>query len=367
MAAFFFCAASVVAGPFPPAAGQPGSTAVHFASPGLLFWADGLSSFTPGPEGDDFDDPTEALGAPSGDTLDDVFDVVSLGRGGEITLTFPRCIADGDGPDFAVFENAITDNFLELGFVEVSGDGVNFIRLPNRSLTAGPVPPFGGIDPTDIDGLAGKYRVGYGTPFDLADAGLSFATHVRIMDIVGDGNTFDSLGSAIYDPYPTEFSAGFDLDAVGVLNDATTFSSWQFANFDAAQLADPLISGPNADPDLDLLANLAEYAFDFDPLKSEDRSALPATDRVGTCFVMIFDRFSLKTDLIYHLDASLDCASWREIARSMGGSPMVSVDGAAGMIVEKICAPHSFSVHIFENLDPESSPMRFFRVRISML
>ena len=49
---------------------------------------------------------------------------------------------------------------------------------------------------------------------------LSAVTHVRLIDIVGDGTYMDSLGNPVYDPYPTSGSAGFDLDAVGVSNGA---------------------------------------------------------------------------------------------------------------------------------------------------
>jgi len=41
---------------------------------------------------------------------------------------------------------------------------------------------------------------------------------VRIVDIVGDGSYLDTSGDVVYDPYPTIGSAGFDLDAIGVLN-----------------------------------------------------------------------------------------------------------------------------------------------------
>lgn len=34
----------------------------------------------------------------------------------------------------------------------------------------------------------------------------------------GDGTYFDTSGDVIYDPYPTPGSAGFDLDAAGVIN-----------------------------------------------------------------------------------------------------------------------------------------------------
>jgi len=91
------------------------------------------------------------------------------------------------------------------------------------------VPTFGGHDPRDIDGLAGKYPVGFGTPFDLralasqpevtsGDVQLDRITQVRIVDIVGDGSVLDSHDHPIYDPYPTVGTAGFDLEAVAVLN-----------------------------------------------------------------------------------------------------------------------------------------------------
>ena len=40
--------------------------------------------------------------------------VVSLGEGGTITLRFEPPISDGDGDDFAVFENSVVEGFLEL-------------------------------------------------------------------------------------------------------------------------------------------------------------------------------------------------------------------------------------------------------------
>lgn len=42
--------------------------------------------------------------------------------------------------------------------------------------------------------------------------------YIKIDDIVGDGSCVDSAGNPIYDPYPTSESGGFDLNAIGVLN-----------------------------------------------------------------------------------------------------------------------------------------------------
>ncbi|MDF7808995.1 hypothetical protein P4E94_16225 [Pontiellaceae bacterium B12219] len=230
--------------PFAPAAGQPGSTAVSMNASNIAAWADGYTNMLYGADVDiTWKTPAKALGPAAGDS----YDVVSLGRSGEITLTFSMGITDGAGDDFAVFENSFSDSFLELGWVEVSSDGIHFTRFPNASYTSDSVGGFGQVDPTLIYGLAGKYRQGFGTPFDLSeleevaaeiDAGnFSYSadyveaftnnysyldplliTHVKIIDIVGDGTALDSDGEVIYDPYPTVASAGFDLDAVAVLN-----------------------------------------------------------------------------------------------------------------------------------------------------
>ena len=97
----------------------------------------------------------------------------------------------------------------------------------SNSLTSKPVGGFGAVDPTNLDGLAGKYKQGYGTPFDLdllaGTPGLNVnqVKYVRIVDTVGNGTTLDSAGRPIDDPFPTTGSAGFDLDAVGVIHFAS--------------------------------------------------------------------------------------------------------------------------------------------------
>jgi hypothetical protein len=212
------------AGPYAPAAGLPGSTAIHMNDTGLVSWATGWEDYSAGSDvSPDWQIPENALGKAVGTS----YDIVSLGRGGSITMTFGRKIVNGDGWDFAVFENSVTDSFLELAYVEVSSNGVDFFRFENDSLTSSPVSPFGSVDPTDVTGFGGKYKQGYGTPFDLASLdGMSplldvnNIEYVRLLDIVGvgDGAYLDTSGDIIYDPYPTTGSAGFDLDAVGIIN-----------------------------------------------------------------------------------------------------------------------------------------------------
>jgi hypothetical protein len=215
------CAQAI--GPYAPEVGVEGTTAVSKDSTEFVAWATHYKS--PVAYGSEVDvmwqTPTKALGKAEGSTME----IVCLGNGGQITLFCKNGIRNGDGWDFAVFENAYSDYFLELAYVEVSSDGINFVRFPSDSLTAQPVPRFGELYPDEIDGLAGKYRAGYGTPFDLDTLSnlpessvldLSEIYFIRIVDITGDGSCKDSLGNPIYDPYPTYQSAGFDLDALGV-------------------------------------------------------------------------------------------------------------------------------------------------------
>lgn len=250
-----------LAGPYAPAAGEPGGTAIAKDDPDIALWANGFQDYTPGPGADAvWRTPEKALGQAKGDA----YDIVCLGRGGSIVLTFDPPLADGEGFDLAVFENSFSDGFLELAFVEVSSDGEHYARFPAVSLTASPVSGYGVLDPTNVHNLAGKYRQGYGTPFDFADLAetqavleglvdLGAISHARIIDIVGDGGAVDSLGRPIYDPYPTSSSAGFDLDAAAGLH----LSGGAAENLPPAA---PVALGPVGESELAPTLRIGEYS-----------------------------------------------------------------------------------------------------------
>ncbi len=221
---------------YSPPAGQPGSSAVPVSDPSIAGWAVTAevtrgyldindTSFTEnGSNRVSYGDPQAATGPAEGSATD----IVSLGDAGTAVLTFAHPIMDGPGYDLAVFENSFSDDFLELAFVEVSSDGINYTRFPAISLTstATQTSTYGTTNCEGLYNLAGSFRQGYGTPFDLSELagtpGLDIMqiTHVRIVDVIGsvtDSSGYDSQGNRVNDPYPSAFaSGGFDLDGVAV-------------------------------------------------------------------------------------------------------------------------------------------------------
>ena len=213
------------AGPYAGAVGTSTTTAIYKDSEEFVEWASSVVEYD---AGDNVSSSWQTLSNALGEAQGTSYNILCLGDGGSVILTFDEAICDGDGYDFAVFENAFNNTYLELAYVEVSSDGVHWVRFPNVSLTESAVGAYGSVDCTNIDGLAGKYKQGYGTPFDLSDLEgvdgseyLDFdnIVYVKIVDIVGDGTYYDSEGNVIYDPYATSGSSnGFDLDAVGVIH-----------------------------------------------------------------------------------------------------------------------------------------------------
>ena len=203
----------------------PEVAAISMDDPRLVAWAAGFVDVRWGSDLDPgWMDPTRALGAAIG-TWDDA---VSLGNGGAMTFVFEESVGDAEGPELAVFENGFSESFLELAFVEVSSNGVDFVRFPSLSLQTADVGPYGTLDASEVMGVAGRFRAGFGAAFDLAHLAqtpevltgrveLGAIRYVRLVDVVGDGTMGDSFGNPIYDPTPTIGPAGFDVEAVGVI------------------------------------------------------------------------------------------------------------------------------------------------------
>ena len=276
----------------------------NYVNPAFQGWATQVVNYAPADDipwedtpGDWFQ-PARALGPVTGNE----FDIVSLNdltaddlaagkQPGRITLGFAAPIFDGPGPDFAVFENAFASSstgvsvFAELGYVEVSSDGVNFARFPSQygnTGTPGVAVPLRFQDATNIYNLVGKHinagGESWGTPFDLSQlaadplvtggqVNLGAIKYVRIVDIPGSGAFLDSAGHPIYDSWVTVGSGGVDLEAIGVLHQQRPYELWARAKFNLAA-GDPLPS-PAGDTDGDGRTEAEEYAEQTDPLRFE--------------------------------------------------------------------------------------------------
>lgn len=163
--------------------------------------------------------PDVVLGPPDGKgTGAGSLDVLSLGKHGSIVLGFgEQLISDGPGADFVVFENAFwaggdpTAVYAEPGEVSVSEDGETWHTFPcaARGDGAGRYVGCAGWTPTlafDADSLdVLDPELTGGDAFDLFELGVGAARFVRVSDVSAAG---------------TAPSAGFDLDAVGVVNTA---------------------------------------------------------------------------------------------------------------------------------------------------
>ncbi len=238
-------------------------------------WATEVVSFEPAPGlAGQWSDPSMALGPVTGSNIDIVslghLNQEQIGQGaapGQITLSFAEPIRQGDGYEFVVFENAFISSanteagslagqmFAELAYVEVSSNGVDFVRFPSVSLTPELVGRYGTIEISNVYNLAGKHPnangICTGTPFDLKEVAddpdvvsglvdISDIKYVRIVDVPGSGDFNDAAmlhidsdtwpvwdlfadNHPIYDAWDASTapdpSGGFDLEAVGVLRE----------------------------------------------------------------------------------------------------------------------------------------------------
>ncbi len=137
------------------------------------------------------------------------------------------------------------------------------------------------MDSSDIYNLAGKHTnqngQSWGTPFDLenfvddplvtsGDVDLNQIHYVRIVDIPGSGDFVDSQGNAIYDGWVTGGSGGFDLEALGALNELPDYDGLD-TDGDGKGDGDGDVDGDDFDDLADNLGTtaLADYArYDLD-------------------------------------------------------------------------------------------------------
>ncbi len=105
----------------------------------------------------------------------------------------------------------------------------------------------------------------------------------------------------------------------------TEFALWQHARFTAPELADPGISGPQADPSGQGISNFVRYALGLG-LQDNAHAFLPAATLTGGNLRFEFRRLQGAADLNYTPQFSGDLSTWN----ALPGPPVVTGDNGDG-------------------------------------
>ena len=129
-------------------------------------------------------------------------------------------------------------------------------------------------------------------------------------------------------------SRGIHGTPTGVLT-PMDFATWQAWNFTAAELADPLISGPGADQDGDTWINFFEYALGMAPDDRIVRSRIPEVtlEEFGgeEYLVLTYDEWAGASGVAYNVQVGGDLVAW-----SGATVEIEAIDNGDGIVTRRI-------------------------------
>lgn len=125
-------------------------------------------------------------------------------------------------------------------------------------------------------------------------------------------------------------------------------------------------SSASGDPDGDGLANLFEYALNFDPLAADPADNRPAVSVSGGHLALNFSRDPASNTLTYEVQASpvLSDGSWTTIARATADGITTDVNGGT-LSISEAPAGRLLRVTVVEAAAIDSTPKRFLRLRVT--
>jgi hypothetical protein len=118
----------------------------------------------------------------------------------------------------------------------------------------------------------------------------------------------------------------------------TEFAGWQFGHFTAAELADPAISGSDADPAHEGAGQLLRYALGLAP-QSSALSSLPTAVTTGGMLRIDFRRLKRAVDIDYLVETSAALGAWTALTET----PVVLHDNGDGTETVRVETPASAS------------------------
>ncbi len=98
--------------------------------------------------------------------------------------------------------------------------------------------------------------------------------------------------------------------AGGTFSILPDYASFLAQSFSGAQLTNPAVVGPNANPAGDGLPNLLKYAFGLDPTQSDATAGLPVVGSVGGALTLTYIQRTDISDITYVVEVSSDLVTW---------------------------------------------------------
>lgn len=237
--------------------------------------------------------------------------------------------ANEDAAETAVTFDAIGTYVLRLtaddGQVKTFDDVTLTSTLPAVSITAAdPTGSEFGSEPARFivsrsggtgNNLTVKYAVS-GTALNGTDYGgltstvtLTSGSATATIDILplGDSLAEGSESVDIALEPSDQYGIGLPAQATAAIEDLP-FDSWRFARF-GAEANNAAVAGDLANPDRDLLVNLAEYSTGSDPLVSDTIDL--ALSQTGTEFSLVYPRSLAAADVSVSVEWTEDLQTWR--------------------------------------------------------
>ena len=203
----------------------------------------------------------------------------------------------------------------------------------------------------------------YYTPTLLLNAQVElWANGVITLTWLGTTINDGVIGLAAGQAPPNPFYA---TDLSSYLPSWTSYAAWLNGRFTSAEIADPTITNPTADPDGDGWSNLMEYALGSDPHANGTPAGAPSMSQAGGYLTISFERNPSLIDLNYLVEVSDDALVWTTIAQSVAGGPMSAVSGQTPSLVSDVINFQVMSVTVGDSALMSSKVHRFMRLRVT--
>ena len=179
------------------------------------------------------------------------------------------------------------------------------------------------------------------------------AAAVSVIASAASGYQFQSWteGGAVVSTSATyNFTASADRALVANFQQLP-HAAWKSQWFNAAELADPTVSGDNADPDGDGLSNLVEYALGLNPRVPNSPAVLHSAIENGSLTVT-YVRSRAATDVTIIIEDSADLLTWAS-GSGVTTDPVVIADDGTNQTVK------------VSDVLSNSTAQRFLRLRVT--